>query len=122
MAPAEPAEPAEQVEAAVGSTIAVEVAYGALPRTTEVITLTLHAGATLADALKASGLMERHGLVLDANLAVGVWMKHKPLDTPLRERDRVEIYRPLKVDPKEARRQRFRKQSERSASRPPKAS
>jgi putative ubiquitin-RnfH superfamily antitoxin RatB of RatAB toxin-antitoxin module len=39
-----------------------------------------------------------------------VWGRVQPADTPLRDRDRVEVYRPLLVDPKEARRQRYKKQ------------
>lgn len=97
------------------ATIQVEVAYSAAPRQVEVVKLTLPAGALLADALQASGLIERHGLTLDAQLAVGVWMKLRPLDTPLRDADRVEIYRALRVDPKEARRQRYQQHKERLA-------
>jgi putative ubiquitin-RnfH superfamily antitoxin RatB of RatAB toxin-antitoxin module len=97
--------------------IKVEVAYGAAERTTEVVALRLPAGSTVANALQASGLLERHGLALTDALVVGVWMKIKPLDTLLRDRDRVEIYRPLKVDPKESRRLRYRKHAERLAER-----
>jgi len=50
-------------------------------------------------------------------LKVGVWGRLRPLDTVLRPRDRVEIYRPLTVDPKEARRQRYRDRGERIVSR-----
>ena len=50
----------------------------------------------------------------DGSVAVGVWTKLRPLDTPLRANDRVEIYRSLQVDPKEARRQRYRKQPPRA--------
>jgi putative ubiquitin-RnfH superfamily antitoxin RatB of RatAB toxin-antitoxin module len=54
-------------------------------------------------------------LALDG-LAVGVWGKLRALDETLRDRDRVEIYRPLLVDPKEARRQRY--QSHRAKAKP----
>jgi putative ubiquitin-RnfH superfamily antitoxin RatB of RatAB toxin-antitoxin module len=57
----------------------------------------------------ASGWLAEHGWNA-AELRLGIWGKPKTLDTPLRERDRIEIYRPLLVDPKEARRQRYRKQ------------
>lgn len=90
--------------------LSVQVAYSPAPRQVDSVVLKLPAGSTVADALRASGLLQRHGLALDAGLSVGVWMKVRPLDTPLREADRVEIYRPLQVDPKEARRQRYRKQ------------
>lgn len=90
--------------------VRVLVNYSPAPRVVDEVALDLVQGATLADALKASGLLERHGLVLGETLHVGIWAKARPLDTPLREADRVEIWRGLKVDPKEARRQRYRKQ------------
>jgi hypothetical protein len=88
----------------------IEVAYSPAPRQVERVALTLPAGSTVAQALQASGLLARHGLSLDGSLSVGVWMKARPLDTVLRPNDRVEVWRPLTVDPKEARRQRYRKQ------------
>nr|WP_297530189.1 RnfH family protein [uncultured Roseateles sp.] len=66
--------------------------------------LTLPAGSTLRDALVASAWFEPARI--DA-LTAGIWGRSAALDTPLREQDRVEVYRPLTVDPKEARRQRF---------------
>jgi putative ubiquitin-RnfH superfamily antitoxin RatB of RatAB toxin-antitoxin module len=72
------------------------------------VPLALNPGATLADALDASGLLTRHGLQKD-QVRVGVWGKSREPETMLRDRDRIEIYRPLRVDPKEARRQRYRK-------------
>ena len=53
--------------------------------------------------------------MLDDALVVGVWMKPRPLDTLLRQHDRVEIYRGLRVDPKEARRVRYQRHKERVA-------
>jgi hypothetical protein len=50
-------------------------------------------------------------------LKVGVWGRLRPLDACLRERDRIEVYRPLTVDPKEARRLRYRNRGERIVSR-----
>lgn len=72
-------------------------------------TVMLPAGATLGDALSACGLMasEQH--------ACGVWGRVLPLTHALHHGDRVEIYRPLRVDPKVARRERFAKQGARSA-------
>ena len=86
----------------------VEVIYCAQPGQTDTVALSLPEGATLRTALEASGLLPRHGLSLET-ARVGVWCREKPLDTVLRERDRVEIYRPLTVDPKEARRLRYRR-------------
>lgn len=93
---------------ALAEPVGVEVAYSAGVGHMDLVELRLAPGATVADALQASGLLGRHALQLEA-LRVGVWGKAKDLATPLRDRDRVEIYRPLKVDPKEARRQRFKK-------------
>lgn len=68
--------------------------------------LRLEAGATIEDALKVSGLaLEVPGIDLAA-MAVGIYGKKKTLDTVLREHDRVEVYRPLIADPKNARRRR----------------
>jgi hypothetical protein len=47
----------------------------------------------------------------DAPWKVGVWGQLRTLDHVLRDRDRVEIYRPLQIDPKDARRLRHRQQS-----------
>lgn len=79
--------------------------------------LDLPEGVTLAAALAAcSDFMAAHPQPLDA-LRVGVWGRMRPLDTLLRERDRIEVYRPLTVDPKEARRLRYAKRGERIVSR-----
>ena len=86
----------------------VEVAYCPGPGEADVVSLDLPAGAVLADALVASGLLQRHGLPEDG-LRVGIWCRPCEPTTPLRESDRVEIYRPLTVDPKEARRLRYKR-------------
>ncbi len=85
----------------------VEVVYCPRPGVTDLVALDLPEGATLADAVRASDLVERHGLAWET-LSAGIWGRVKEPATPLRERDRVELYRPLVVDPKEARRQRYR--------------
>jgi len=94
----------------------VEVAYCPGPGVTDLQDLVLAPGATVADAVNASGVVVRHGLDVAA-LRLGVWGKPRPADSPLRDRDRVEIYRPLTVDPKEARRQRYRQHREKTAAR-----
>jgi putative ubiquitin-RnfH superfamily antitoxin RatB of RatAB toxin-antitoxin module len=86
--------------------LAVEVVYCPRPGLTEQVPLRLPPGATLLDALQASGLLERHGLAM-GGLRAGIWCKVQEHGTLLREGDRVEIYRALRVDPKEARRQRY---------------
>lgn len=90
--------------------IAVVVAYSPAPRQVEQVSVTLPGGSTVSDALRASGLLERHPEIDLAGLRLGVWGKLRAPADPLRDGDRVELYRPLKVDPKEARRQRQRRQ------------
>lgn len=86
--------------------IAVTVVYCAAPGEVDEVALRLAPGATLFDALRSSGLLVRHPSIdLDVQ-RVGIWGRSKPLDARLRDRDRVEIYRPLRVDPKQARRER----------------
>ena len=68
--------------------------------------------ATLIDAVRASGVLQRHPQIDLARQAVGIWGRIGALDAPLKDGDRVEIYRPLQVDPKEARRRRQRLQQE----------
>jgi uncharacterized protein len=87
--------------------IDVEVVYCARPGAVDRVELALPDGSTLAAALAASGVLTRHGLNAEG-LLVGIWGRTQPLGAVLRSRDRVEIYRPLQCDPKEARRLRYR--------------
>ena len=68
--------------------------------------VTLAAGATLGDAIAASGALEAHAELRGRELDLGVYNRPRSGAHPLRDGDRVEIYRPLIVDPKEARRVR----------------
>jgi putative ubiquitin-RnfH superfamily antitoxin RatB of RatAB toxin-antitoxin module len=69
----------------------------------------------LEQGAEASGVLRAFpGLDLSQG-GVGVWGHKASPSQVLRERDRIEIYRPLVVDPKVARRERFRKQGARSA-------
>ena len=95
--------------------IAVAVAFSPRAGVVDEVTVSVAEGATLADALRASGLLERHPQIDLAVQRVGIWGRLQALDAPLRERDRIEVYRPLLVDPKEARRQRYRKQRQKAA-------
>lgn len=71
--------------------------------------LSLPRGATVADAIRQSGLLEAHpGIEIRAD-RIGIFARKTSLDAILHDGDRVEIYRPLKMDPKEARRQRARR-------------
>ena len=68
------------------------------------VEVVLPAGATLADAVRVSHLASRTGLPVDVPLDLGVHNHPRAEDSLLREGDRVEIYRPLTIDPKDARR------------------
>ena len=87
----------------------VRVVLPLAPHRLDSTALCLPAGATLADAVRQSGLLQRHGAALLDSLATGIWGKPASPDTPLRDGDRVELTRPLQVDPKEARRQRYKR-------------
>ena len=65
-------------------------------------------GTTLAEALDASGV-DAACRIAWRSLSVGIWSKPARPDTVLGDGDRVEIYRPLQVDPKDARRRRVEK-------------
>jgi putative ubiquitin-RnfH superfamily antitoxin RatB of RatAB toxin-antitoxin module len=88
----------------------VEVAYSPAAGQVDHVVLRLPRGATVAQALHASGLLARHPQLAGAGLALGIWGRRAEPEALLRDRDRVEVYRPLTVDPKEARRLRYRGQ------------
>jgi putative ubiquitin-RnfH superfamily antitoxin RatB of RatAB toxin-antitoxin module len=73
----------------------------AWPERLELCALELDEGATVRSALAAAGMTAPQG--------AGIHGRRVPLDTRLTDGDRVEIYRPLRADPKEARRQRARR-------------
>lgn len=87
-------------------TLCVTVAYAG-PGVEAIVPVTLPAGATVADAVAASGLMERCGL---GSAAVGyaIHGQRAAAHTPLADGDRVELTRPLAADAREARRARAR--------------
>ena len=78
----------------------------ALPHRQECVDVELSAGATVADAIVASGLQARFPEMDLARLETGVWSRPRPRSTPLRDGDRVELYRPLQADAKAERRKR----------------
>ena len=87
-------------------TVSVSVVYCAAPGQIDEVQLRLPEGALLLQALQDSGLLQRHSLQLQG-LQAGIWGRMQGFDAVLRERDRVEVYRALQVDPKEARRLRY---------------
>jgi putative ubiquitin-RnfH superfamily antitoxin RatB of RatAB toxin-antitoxin module len=80
----------------------------ALPGEQRVVELELADGATVWDAVIASGLLPLYAGIETAELAVGVWSRACARETPVRAGDRVEIYRPIRADAKAMRRARAR--------------
>lgn len=95
--------------------LAVTVVYSPAPRQVIECALRLPAGATVQMALEASGLLARHPDIDLGPGQLGVWGRKAGPDQLLHEADRVEIWRPLRIDPKQARRQRFGQQGARTA-------
>jgi putative ubiquitin-RnfH superfamily antitoxin RatB of RatAB toxin-antitoxin module len=89
----------------MADTIHVEVVY-AMPERQEVASLSVPAGCTVEQAIEASGLLSKYPDIDLTKNKVGIFAKLAKANTGLRDRDRVEIYRPLIVDPKEVRKQR----------------
>jgi len=89
----------------MAESIHVEVVY-ALAERQDVIGISLPAGSTVGQAIEASGLLAKHPEIDLAKNKLGIYAKLAKVDTALRDRDRVEIYRPLIADPKEVRKQR----------------
>jgi hypothetical protein len=85
--------------------IQIEVAY-ALPDVQMLVPLSVEEGATVETAIRQSGLLAKFPEIDLATAKVGIWNKASEMTATLREKDRVEIYRPLIADPKEVRRKR----------------
>jgi len=85
--------------------ISVEVIYPVRQKQ-EVFLLRVAEGTTVREAIEASGILAKYPEIDLAKNKLGVFAKLTKPDTPLRDRDRVEIYRPLIADPKEVRKQR----------------
>ncbi len=100
--------------AAAESLIQVEVAY-ALPHEQHLITVDVPSGATAEQAVYASGILERCPEIDLTSTKVGIFSELASLDTVLSPGDRVEIYRPLLIDPKAQRRARAQAQKSRKA-------
>jgi putative ubiquitin-RnfH superfamily antitoxin RatB of RatAB toxin-antitoxin module len=88
----------------------VQVSY-ATPAREILLDLAVAPGTTIEQAIALSGLQQQEPGIDLAVQPVGLYGKKKPLDTVLRERDRIEIYRPLVADPKDSRRKRAEKKA-----------
>ena len=85
--------------------ISIEVVYS-LAHQQDLVALNVPEGSTVSAAIEASGLLKKYPEIDLSKNKVGVFAKLVKLDTVLRPRDRVEIYRPLIADPKAVRKQR----------------
>lgn len=85
--------------------IKIEVVY-ALPQEQFLLKLEVPQQTTIAEAIKLSGLMEKYPEIDLEKGKFGLYGKLSKADVLLREKDRVEIYRPLIADPKEVRKKR----------------
>ena len=88
--------------------ISVEVAY-ALPSKQKIIVIKVQEGSTIENAIYLSGILN---LFPDIDLTkqnVGIFSEPRELTDKVKAGDRIEIYRPLLIDPKEARRKRSKK-------------
>jgi putative ubiquitin-RnfH superfamily antitoxin RatB of RatAB toxin-antitoxin module len=94
-----------------GAPVRVSVVFSPGPGEVDEVALELPAGATVAQALDASALRQRHPQCNWSALAVGVWGVPCRRDRVLREHDRVEVYRALVADPMESRRRRQKTQA-----------
>ena len=86
----------------------IEVIY-ALPEEQQILTLDVEQGTTVEQAIKLSGVLEKYPEIDLEKNKVGIFGKITKKDTALRDKDRIEIYRPLIADPKESRRKRAEK-------------
>ena len=91
---------------ATAAKVPLRVAVACTPRPGQAVEVEIEvgAGSSALDAIRASGVLERFPEIDISTQSVGLWGRRCALETILREGDRVEIYRPLAVDPKEARR------------------
>jgi putative ubiquitin-RnfH superfamily antitoxin RatB of RatAB toxin-antitoxin module len=83
----------------------IEVAY-ALEKKQTLLSLVVDEGTTLKQAIEVSGILDTYAQINLSKDKAGIFGKVAKLDTVLREKDRVEIYRPLLADPKKVRKER----------------
>ncbi|SES70000.1 hypothetical protein SAMN05216326_10265 [Nitrosomonas marina] len=98
----------DQIIGKMAESIEVEIVY-ALPESQYLRTLQVPVGATVEQVIRLSGITDQFpDIDLNKN-RLGIYSKFVDLDTVLRPFDRIEIYRSLRIDPKEARRQRIKR-------------
>jgi putative ubiquitin-RnfH superfamily antitoxin RatB of RatAB toxin-antitoxin module len=95
--------------------VRVTVCYSPAPRRVLEWAVSVAAGAVVLEALQVSGVSEAAPQLDLKRAPVGIWGRKAQLSQRLRDGDRIEVLRTLQVDPKVARRERFRKQGARTA-------
>ena len=98
-----------------GSRLKITLVYSPGPRQLRQWSLDLAPGTTVGQALANCGLFEEFPELEENRLSAGIWGRKARLEQLLAHNDRIEIYRPLRVDPKAARRERFDRQGVKSA-------
>jgi putative ubiquitin-RnfH superfamily antitoxin RatB of RatAB toxin-antitoxin module len=98
-----------------GAPLRINLVYSPAPRQVREWSLELPAGATVARALAASGVLDEFAELRAGRPVLGIWGRKTTPGHVLRDQDRIEIYRGLRVDPKVARRERFNRQGAKRA-------
>ena len=93
----------------------LSLVYSPAARQVREWSLELAEGSSIAEALAYSGIFSEFPQLRVDGMAVGVWGRRRPLSYPLKQSDRIEVYRALHIDPKLARRNRFKGQGTKSA-------
>jgi putative ubiquitin-RnfH superfamily antitoxin RatB of RatAB toxin-antitoxin module len=94
----------------VAEVVNVVVVY-ATPQQEFIQPMQVAPGTTIGQAIEGSGVLARFPEISLVTQPVGIYGKKKTLDTALRARDRIEIYRALVADPKDSRRKRAAKKA-----------
>ncbi len=102
-------------ESAASGSIEVTLTWSPAPRVVHLLALTLPAGALARDALALAASQDTRFADAPSSPAIGIWNRRVTKQHVLRDGERLEIYRPLRVDPMVARRERFKKQGAKSA-------
>jgi putative ubiquitin-RnfH superfamily antitoxin RatB of RatAB toxin-antitoxin module len=89
----------------MAETVSVEVVLATREQQV-LLALSIDEGATVADVIAASAMALRFPELALDEMPAGIWGKPVPRDRVVKDGDRVELYRPLEIDPREARRQR----------------
>lgn len=105
----------DKVAEAAGQSIQIMLVWSPAPRVVFEISLSLPTGTVIRDALAIAASQDARFADAVLSDAFGIWNRRVTANHILRDGERLEIYRPLRVDPKVARRERFKQQGAKSA-------